>query len=64
MRDFANLPALLQSFFTTRLMTPQSQLSHDRLVSRHVPPAASVRAETATQGALSVGVERSGCHLN
>lgn len=60
MQNPANLPALLQSFFTTRLMTQRKRSSHHRLLSRHVSPATSVRAETVTQGPLSVGVERSG----
>ena len=57
MRDPANLPALLQSFFTTRLMTQRKVSPHTIASYRDTfRLLLAVRSETATQGSLSVGV--------
>ena len=64
MRDSSNLPTLLQSFFTTRLMTQRkASLTPSPLIATR-SACCSVRAETATQGTLSVGTERSGWRLD
>ena len=64
MQNAANLPGLLQSFFTTRLMTQRKASPHTIASYRDTfPPATAVRAETDTQSPLSVGVGESGCLL-
>jgi len=65
MRDSANLPALLQAFFTTRLITQRKASPHTIASYRDTfRLLLQLRAEAATQGALSVGTERSGWPLD
>src|ERR1035441_543287 len=64
MRDPANLPALLQSFFTTRLMTQRKVSPHTIASYRDTfRLLIAGRPETATQGPFSVGAPRSACRF-
>ena len=51
MRPSSNLPALIERYFTVRLMN-ECQRQHDRMLSRHVPTTVHVRTEEATQAAV------------
>ena len=56
MRPSSNLPALIERYFTVRLMNERNaSRQHDRMLSRLVPAAVHVRTEEATHAAVGFG---------